>query len=88
MLLLSAPGTFGKECFIGSARNGGFFPSLTTASIAGIAYALVAGFFYTEICTWLVRRSFVEDEMMKSEFGKEWEEWAGRVRWRVLPYVL
>ncbi|EGN98774.1 hypothetical protein SERLA73DRAFT_181408 [Serpula lacrymans var. lacrymans S7.3] len=28
-----------------------------------------------------------EDEMMKKEFGKEWEEWAGRVRYWLIPGI-
>jgi len=28
-----------------------------------------------------------EDEMMKREFGKEWEEWAGRVRYWLIPGI-
>jgi len=35
----------------------------------------------------LLSRSGNEDEMLKKEFGKEWEEWAGRTRYRVLPGV-
>ncbi|KAF9269475.1 hypothetical protein L218DRAFT_1072314 [Marasmius fiardii PR-910] len=33
----------------------------------------------------LVPRTKKEDEMMKQKFGKEWEEWSTRVRWRMVP---
>ncbi|KAL0071226.1 hypothetical protein AAF712_001792 [Marasmius tenuissimus] len=35
----------------------------------------------------LVPRTKKEDEMMKQAFGKEWEEWRTRVRWRLVPGV-
>ncbi|KAG7095608.1 hypothetical protein E1B28_006335 [Marasmius oreades] len=35
----------------------------------------------------LVPRMTKEDEMMKQKFGKEWEEWRARVRWRIVPGI-
>jgi protein-S-isoprenylcysteine O-methyltransferase Ste14 len=32
-------------------------------------------------------RASKEDEMMKREYGKEWDEWRGRVRYRLIPGV-
>ncbi|KAH9474825.1 Delta(14)-sterol reductase [Psilocybe cubensis] len=32
-----------------------------------------------------VRRSNAEDELLKKEFGKEWERWADRVRYKFVP---
>lgn len=29
-----------------------------------------------------------EDDVLHNEFGKEWEAYAERVRWRILPGVL
>lgn len=34
--------------------------------------------------TALVARTFAEDRMMKAEFGKQWEDWEAKVRWRLL----
>ena len=36
----------------------------------------------------LGRRMRVEDEMMHGRFGKEWEEWAAKVRWKLIPWVI
>lgn len=35
----------------------------------------------------LVWRTGKEDEVLRSEFGKTWEDWARRTRYRLLPYV-
>lgn len=35
----------------------------------------------------LIGRTFKEDEMMKAEFGKNWEAWAAKVKWRLIPGV-
>ncbi|KAH7926688.1 hypothetical protein BV22DRAFT_1032563 [Leucogyrophana mollusca] len=35
----------------------------------------------------LMRRTRKEDVMLKREFGQEWEEWAERVRYRLIPGV-
>jgi protein-S-isoprenylcysteine O-methyltransferase Ste14 len=32
-------------------------------------------------------RSIKEDEMLKNQFGAEWDEWAKRVPYRLVPYV-
>jgi protein-S-isoprenylcysteine O-methyltransferase Ste14 len=81
---LNFPGTFGRECFIGSS----YPPSLTAKSAFGIIYTLFYPVFNGDTIIFLIRRSFAEDAMMKRRFGKEWEEWASRVRWNVIPFVL
>ncbi|KAL4255250.1 Protein-S-isoprenylcysteine O-methyltransferase [Pleurotus pulmonarius] len=35
----------------------------------------------------LVVRTNVEDEGLKKHFGKEWDEWAARVPYRIFPYI-
>jgi len=74
-LFYMASGTFVKEC-LGSryplAFNiGRFILSLHTA--IGV--------------TTIFRRTVMEDKLLKKEFGKEWEEWAKRVRYRLYPGV-
>lgn len=32
-------------------------------------------------------RAVTEDALMKNEFGKEWEEWAQKVRYRIIPGI-
>jgi protein-S-isoprenylcysteine O-methyltransferase Ste14 len=34
-----------------------------------------------------IPRMLQEDEVLKKQFGKEWEEWASAVRWRIMPGV-
>lgn len=49
--------------------------------LGGSSLIFVAFFFA------LVKRTAVEDAMMKKEFGKEWDNWAEKVRYRMIPYV-
>ena len=35
----------------------------------------------------MVGRTKQEDEMLREEFGEEWEEWAKRTPHRLIPYV-
>ncbi|OSD00307.1 ICMT-domain-containing protein [Trametes coccinea BRFM310] len=37
--------------------------------------------------TLTVRRTRLEDAILKEEFGKEWEEWAKKTPYRLFPYV-
>jgi protein-S-isoprenylcysteine O-methyltransferase Ste14 len=34
-----------------------------------------------------IGRMIREDDMMKREFGREWEEWRKAVPWKVIPGV-
>jgi len=72
-----SPGTVGRECLWGS--NGRTLLLL---------YPVLLSVFFFDTVTFAIRRSWEEDALMKKEFGKEWEEWRARVKWRVLPYVL
>lgn len=42
---------------------------------------------YLLICFGLYQRTSVEDAMMKKEFGKQWVDWASKVRYKIIPYV-
>lgn len=33
-------------------------------------------------------RADVEDQVLRKEFGKEWEEWAQTVRYKFIPGIL
>ena len=35
----------------------------------------------------LLRRMQKEDELLEQTFGDEWEKWAEKVRWKLIPYV-
>lgn len=56
-------------------------PLLVRAGIGGFAV------FVAWIFTNLARRMRVEDELMHKHFGKEWEDWASRVRCWLVPRV-
>jgi len=90
-LFLWVPGTFGRECIIGrgvdSPSTTGI-PRINNMNAIGLGYALFYTAIHTDVAVFLIRRSFMEDGMLKREFGKEWEEWAARVRWNVFPYIL
>jgi len=77
-------GTVARECFIGSA----FPPAFNSNSAFGIIYALYIMTHYIDVVVFLFRRSFVEDKMLKKEFGKDWDEWARNVPYNVIPYIL
>ncbi|EIN13079.1 hypothetical protein PUNSTDRAFT_19677, partial [Punctularia strigosozonata HHB-11173 SS5] len=34
-----------------------------------------------------VKRAIQEDAMMRENFGKQWDEWSGRVKYRLVPGV-
>jgi len=82
---ISTPGTFAWECFMKSPV---LSSSFTTKNAFGMLYRIGYIILYGDSLIFLIRRSFTEDEMLKREFGKEWEEWARNVRWNVIPYVL
>ncbi|KAG6852720.1 hypothetical protein C0991_009584 [Blastosporella zonata] len=42
---------------------------------------------YSKLILSIVQRIPEEDRLMKSSFGKEWEEWARRVRYRLIPGI-
>lgn len=36
---------------------------------------------------WLCSRVESEDAMLKKQFGKEWEKWAEKTRYKLIPFV-
>ena len=42
---------------------------------------------YTIMILITLRRTSVEDEVLRKEFGKQWEEWAERTPYKLLPFV-
>ncbi|KDQ51244.1 hypothetical protein JAAARDRAFT_62651 [Jaapia argillacea MUCL 33604] len=73
-LWLFSRGSLVREC--GIIEN-------QAARLVLLAYVLVAG----TVATALVRRIPAEDAMMKKEFGKDWDDWARRVPYKLLPGV-
>ena len=48
-----------------------------------VVLSAVAGMLY--VSRQLAKRAEVEDQVLKGEFGKEWEEWARVVKYRFIP---
>ncbi|KAF9231817.1 hypothetical protein BU15DRAFT_55704 [Melanogaster broomeanus] len=42
---------------------------------------------FVVVLSGILRRMPEEDRMMKRAFGKDWERWAERVRYRLIPGV-
>lgn len=43
--------------------------------------------FRTFVMVWLCSRVESEDAMLKKQFGEEWEEWAEKTRYKLIPFV-
>lgn len=69
----TAPGAWVRECGIQTTGGRVFFGTFGTLMLA----VLVA----------LLKRVGQEDAALKKQFGREWIEWAGRVRYRLIPWV-
>ncbi|KAI0357021.1 ICMT-domain-containing protein [Trametes cingulata] len=82
-LLLALAGTAATELAPGGwLRESGWLGTTLGRAAAALR---VAGMVVT--CVGLVRRVRKEDEVLRGEFGREWEEWAGRVPYALVPYV-
>ena len=62
--------------------------TVNTQSALSILFAAYVAVHYVDVVIFLIRRSFVEDKMLKKEFGKDWDEWAKNVPYNVIPYIL
>ncbi|KAJ6591117.1 hypothetical protein DFH09DRAFT_1138642 [Mycena vulgaris] len=74
MLYYTSPGSWAMECAIKGSMAGKTF---------GTLYALLMFLVVTGL-TWRIPK---EDEGLKSEFGQEWENYAARVRYALIPGV-
>jgi protein-S-isoprenylcysteine O-methyltransferase Ste14 len=50
-------------------------------------YACIFVAYYGWLSLMFVKRTAVEDAMMKQTFGKQWEEWRDNVKYRLIPGV-
>jgi len=53
----------------------------------GIFVFSFSTFLWLALFVAFVKRTAVEDSILKDHFGKEWDEWEVRVRWKLLPGV-
>ena len=55
--------------------------------LAGKAVAAYVTLYMGWVCGGMLWRTITEDKMMKQEFGAEWEEWASKTRYRLIPGI-
>lgn len=100
-MLFTSPGSYALECVLWPLPHAvlctmSFEPNGCDAAAAGVGKFHVAAL--VVLATWfagivflernVVGRLSWEDDVLHKEFGKEWETYADRVRWRILPGVL
>lgn len=74
LIFILSPGTFLSEC-------------LTTNPIVIFA-KLYMGAFFAYMPIWTVFwRTEEEDKLLRKEFGAQWDEWARRTKYKVIPFV-
>ena len=73
-LLLLSPGSYFVESRLARSR---------IWKVAAGAYLLYLASTVTKITS----RIWKEDAVMRREFGDEWDAWAGRVPYKVIPYI-
>lgn len=93
-----APGSYLRECWLNSWLNGS--PTGPTDG-GGLVMLLLSGIGQVLVCAlvtlWFatgtyalrstVKRVHIEDHELHRIFGKQWEEWAARVRWKLVPGI-
>lgn len=96
--VLVAKGTWMRECFlqvpgatllsvIGGEQG---FGALLKLSVAEYVMLSFVGAWVVAVLSCernMAARSLTEDQALKNEFGKEWVDYARRVRWRMFPLV-
>ncbi|KAJ8516042.1 hypothetical protein ONZ45_g6590 [Pleurotus djamor] len=69
-----SPGSWFRECGV-------------SATVLGQMILLVVAVVMVLITSALVKRTWTEDALMKQNFGPEWDAWAERVPYRLIPGV-
>lgn len=72
-LWFMAPGAWVREC--------------GTQTVGGRVFFSAYGAWTVAMLAMVVKRVVQEDAALKQLFGKQWIEWAGRVRYRLIPWV-
>ncbi|KAI0828990.1 hypothetical protein BC628DRAFT_1409021 [Trametes gibbosa] len=75
LLLLSAPGSYFAEAGLGRTVWG------------RVAAGAVAGYLLFLHANLMLTRVEKEDAVLRESFGAEWEEWARRTPYKLIPYV-
>ncbi|KAF9043396.1 hypothetical protein BJ165DRAFT_1484730 [Panaeolus papilionaceus] len=69
------PGSWVRESGLMNSTVGMLVVAAYVAFIMGAAYAIT------------IARMRQEDKVIQSQFGKEWEEWAKRVPYKIMPGI-
>ncbi|TFK85259.1 ICMT-domain-containing protein [Polyporus arcularius HHB13444] len=56
-------------------------------TFVGKAIATYVTVYMGYVCAGMLYRTKTEDEMLKKEFGAEWEDWAKKTPYRLIPFV-
>ncbi len=56
-------------------------------SIAGKAVAGTVMGYLSWVTIQLIKRTASEDEILRNEFGAQWDEWAKKTPYRLIPFV-
>jgi protein-S-isoprenylcysteine O-methyltransferase Ste14 len=75
VLFAFSNGTFFDECLVPTYPYA--FMILKGVASVGMGTGFVT----------IIKRSVIEDEVMKMTFGKEWEDWASKTRYKLIPGV-
>ncbi|KZT19705.1 ICMT-domain-containing protein [Neolentinus lepideus HHB14362 ss-1] len=83
-ILLAVPGI--QICLLGAGSW------LKESGVLGTLWGKIAVAYWGFICTVaypsVVARASKEDEMLKKRFGLEWDDWAKRVPYRLIPWII
>ena len=67
--------------------GGWFYECLGTDTIASKAFMALWSVWMLSVPVLLSKRAKVEDEALKEVFGEEWEAYARKTRYRLIPFV-
>lgn len=64
-----------------------WYAAVVLPTITGKAYAVSWCAMETFVLWSILARAPVEDRLLRGQFGEKWEQYAARVRWRVVPGI-
>ncbi|KAI0034104.1 hypothetical protein K488DRAFT_46227 [Vararia minispora EC-137] len=64
-----------------------YWTSGIICTLPGTTYTLLWTVMESYVLYGILSRALIEDDLLKVTFGKEWEDWAARVPYRVIPGV-
>jgi protein-S-isoprenylcysteine O-methyltransferase Ste14 len=86
MLAVAAPGTWTRYVLVDGAIRDGFSSGPTWAPYAR-SLGLVMFLLLLISIPGMIDRARREDTMLRREFGQEWEKWAQKTPYRLIPGI-